>query len=150
MTLPKSGDETLFVVHEHHARKLHWDLRLEVPGTKEDIKETCSYSNLNIEIKEANSVLWSFAVPKAKLPQRGERILAIETEPHPIEYKDFEGEIPEKNYGAGKVKIYDKGTVKWKEVSEKKLVFELSGKSITGEFVLVHFKEKNWLWMKKS
>jgi DNA ligase D-like protein (predicted 3'-phosphoesterase) len=94
--------------------------------------------------------MWSFAIPKAKEPAKGEKLLAIETEPHPVEYNNFEGKIPEGMYGAGDVKIYDRGKVKWISVKNNRVVFELEGEKIKGKFKLVFFKEeegqKKWLW----
>jgi len=105
--------------------------------------------------------LKSWAVPKG-IPKNLERNLAIETEDHPINYANFEGKIPEGNYGAGNVKIYDKGTFKnAREISMKKSYDEgkieviLCGKKLNGKFVLVKMKPnakypstKNWLLMK--
>lgn len=118
-----------FVIHEHHARRFHLDLRLEW--------------------MEGDMVyLRSWAIPKAHIPER-EKLLAVETEPHDMEYRDFEGVIPEGQYGAGEVKMYDKGELKYIEVSENKIVFELKGKKVKGRFALIKFKTgKDWLWMR--
>src|SRR6266540_1791721 len=83
-----------FVVQEHHARRLHWDLRLEHDGT-----------------------LASWAVPKGIPPTPERNHLAVRTEDHPLEYLDFQGEIPAGNYGAGTMRIWDSGVYeleKWR------------------------------------
>lgn len=141
-----------FVIHQHKAKRLHWDLRLEVPSTPDDFEQMDkkSYELLGIKVGNKDTVMWSFAIPKAKEPAKGEKLLAIETEPHPVEYNNFEGKIPEGMYGAGDVKIYDKGKVKWISVKNNRVVFELEGEKIKGKFKLVFFKEeggqKKWLW----
>ncbi len=141
-----------FVIHDHKAKRLHWDLRLEVPSTPSDFEkmDKKSYELLGIKVKDGETVMWSFAVPKAKDPGKGEKLLAIETEPHPVEYNNFQGKIPEGMYGAGDVKIYDKGKVKWLSVKDNRIIFELKGEKIKGKFKLVFFKEeegkRKWLW----
>ncbi|MCA9488201.1 MAG: 3'-phosphoesterase [Nanoarchaeota archaeon] len=122
-----------FVIHEHHASHLHWDLRLEVEG-----------------------VLKSWAIPKdpTKVQTEHEKRLAIQVEDHKLSYIDFEGEIPEGHYGAGKVEIWDNGEFDILNYEDnKKIEFELQGKKMRGKFVLVKTDyginpEKNWLWMK--
>lgn len=118
-----------FVVQEHHASHLHWDFRLEMDG-----------------------VLKSWAVPKGMPERKGEKRLAVQTEDHPLEYIDFEGEIPEGQYGAGTVSIWDRGSYYLKEKKEDKIEFELEGEKLKGRFVLIKFKgqDKNWLLIKLS
>jgi bifunctional non-homologous end joining protein LigD len=92
MPPPEGGDDgrdgvCRFVVQEHHATRLHWDLRLERDG-----------------------VLVSFAIPNALPEEPGVNRRAVHTEDHPIEYLDFHGEIPKGNYGAGSMTIWDRGT----------------------------------------
>jgi DNA ligase D-like protein (predicted 3'-phosphoesterase) len=124
-----SGEERIFVIHRHEARRLHWDLRLEM-----------------------NGVLKSWAVPKEPPTERGVKRLAIMVEDHPLEYANFQGVIPEGHYGAGKVEIWDKGTYKPIEVTDKKIVFQLNGEKLKGEYVLLKYDksgENNWLFFKK-
>jgi bifunctional non-homologous end joining protein LigD len=117
----------IFVVQEHHARRLHYDLRLEKDG-----------------------VLKSWAVPKG-MPQGDEKRLAVETEDHPLEYAGFAGTIPMGQYGAGTVTIWDEGTYETKVWDEKMVEFTLNGKQLRGRYVLVRLKkagEKSWLLLK--
>ena len=104
-----------FVIQEHRATRLHWDLRLEMDG-----------------------VLKSWAVPKEPTAERGGKRLAIQVEDHALEYADFEGEIEEGEYGAGTVKIWDTGTYDLLERSERVLRFELDGRRLRGPWRLVH------------
>ena len=123
-----SSKQLRFVVHKHHARNLHWDLRLEM-----------------------NGVLKSWAVPKQPPKSKGTKRLAIQVEDHPLEYAEFEGEIPEGQYGAGTVRIWDKGECaieSWRE--DIKIVFNLSGEKLKGGYVLLKFNGKNtWLFFRK-
>jgi DNA ligase D-like protein (predicted 3'-phosphoesterase) len=126
------SDERIFVVQEHHASHLHYDFRLMLDG-----------------------VLKSWAVPKGVPTEPKVRRLAVETEDHPLAYADFEGNIPEGEYGAGKVVIWDKGAFELLERTESKIVVGLKGKKLKGNYALVRFagKEKdakNWLIMKIS
>jgi bifunctional non-homologous end joining protein LigD len=124
---------SLFVVHKHAARNLHFDLRLEMDG-----------------------VLRSWAVPKGPSYDMADKRLAVKVEDHPIEYGDFEGNIPHGNYGAGGVIVWDRGEwvplEPWKEGLEKgKLLFELKGYKLHGKWTLVKIKksEKDWLLIKE-
>lgn len=129
--LKKSSDKLIFVVQRHDARNLHYDLRLEMDG-----------------------VLKSWAVPKEPPKEAGIRRLAVETEDHPLEYADFEGEIPEGEYGAGTVEIWDKGTFELLKREEKEIVVALEGEKLRGDYVLIRTKygkgEKGWLFFKKA
>lgn len=118
----KKTGQSRFVVQEHHASHLHYDFRLEMDG-----------------------VLKSWAVPKGLPEVVGVKRLAVAVEDHPVEYIDFEGDIPEGQYGAGTVKIWDKGKFIFKERALKAMKFELLGKKLKGDYALVNFKEKNWL-----
>jgi DNA ligase D-like protein (predicted ligase)/DNA ligase D-like protein (predicted 3'-phosphoesterase) len=121
-------EEWTFVVQEHHARRLHYDLRLE-----------------------KNGVLKSWAVPKGIPERSGEKRLAVETEDHPLAYRGFEGTIPEGQYGAGTVKIFDGGTYETKVWNENIVEFTLHGQRLRGRYVLARFKkagEKQWLLLK--
>jgi DNA ligase D-like protein (predicted 3'-phosphoesterase) len=125
----KSKDR-IFVIHEHHASHLHWDLRLEM-----------------------NRVLKSWAIPKEPPKTKGVKRLAIQVEDHPISYADFEGEIPEGQYGAGTVKIWDKGNYEIKNKEDKKIELILKGKKLKGKYILLKTKysskpEKSWLFFK--
>ncbi|MDD1718842.1 MAG: non-homologous end-joining DNA ligase [Methanoregulaceae archaeon] len=123
-----SGTKRIFVVQEHHARRLHYDLRLEHEG-----------------------VLKSWAVPKGVPEEPGEKRLAVETEDHPIEYGSFEGTIPAGEYGAGTVSIWDKGLYEVMEWTEKTIEVVLAGKRLKGRYVLVRFRRagmNQWLLFK--
>lgn len=124
----------IFVVQKHQARSLHYDFRLALGG-----------------------VLKSWAIPKGPSLDPADKRLAVMTEDHPLEYANFEGIIPEGEYGAGKVEIWDCGT--WQPVSDlntwfekRKLEFVLHGKKLNGVWVLIGFKNdpKNWLLIKKQ
>ena len=126
-------DGRLFVVHEHAARRLHYDLRLEMEG-----------------------VLRSWAVPKGPSYDTADKRLAVLVEDHPLEYGDFEGMIPDGNYGAGAVIVWDRG--QWVPVGDPaeglakgKLLFELRGYKLHGMWTLVKLKkgEKDWLLIKE-
>jgi bifunctional non-homologous end joining protein LigD len=123
----------LFVVHKHAARNLHFDLRLEMGG-----------------------VLRSWAVPKGPSYDMNDKRLAVNVEDHPLEYGDFEGQIPSGNYGAGGIIVWDRGEwialEDWREGLEKgKLLFELRGYKLHGKWTLVKIKksERDWLLIKE-
>jgi DNA ligase D-like protein (predicted ligase)/DNA ligase D-like protein (predicted 3'-phosphoesterase) len=114
-----------FVIQEHHARHLHYDLRLERDG-----------------------VLKSWAVPKGVPETAGEKHLAVAVEDHPLEYASFEGDIAQGEYGAGTVSIWDRGTYDTKHWDEKKIEVMLHGSRLNGMYVLVKFGragKNDWL-----
>ncbi|MFZ0332805.1 MAG: DNA polymerase ligase N-terminal domain-containing protein, partial [Candidatus Acidiferrales bacterium] len=127
-----------FVVQEHHARRLHYDFRLEV-----------------------NGVLKSWAVPKGPSMNPADKRLAVQTEDHPLEYGNFQGTIPAGHYGAGEVAIWDSGTFEpegqmtaAEQIERGELKFTLHGKKLKGSFVLVRIRgrgngeKKEWLLIK--
>jgi bifunctional non-homologous end joining protein LigD len=127
----RAAKKPVFVVQRHDARRLHYDFRLERDG-----------------------VLLSWAVPKGVPLEPGEQHLAVHVEDHPLEYATFEGEIPEGQYGAGTVELWDTGT--YELVEEKRnggLTVRLEGKRLRGVWALVpaHLsgEEKNWLLVRK-
>src|SRR6195256_5155777 len=128
---PKAGDNNLFVIQEHHARRLHYDLRLERDG-----------------------VLVSWAVPKNLPDTPSVNHLAVHTEDHPLEYLTFEATIPRGEYGAGKMIVWDTGTYETEKFrdnspdgSEKggEVIITLHGKKIDGRYALIQTDGKNWL-----
>ncbi len=120
-----------FVIQKHDASRLHYDFRLEMDGT-----------------------LKSWACPKGLPYAHGEKHLAVEVEDHPIAYEDFEGTIPQGQYGGGTVMVWDRGTYEpltpLKGLARGKLHFVLKGKKLKGEWYLVRFKreDKQWLIIK--
>jgi bifunctional non-homologous end joining protein LigD len=95
-------------------------------------------------------VLKSWAVPKG-IPEVGQKVLAVETEDHPYEYGSFEGEIPKGQYGAGTVKIWDKGHYEAKFWEGDKIEVTLDGQRLKGRYILVRLKragDKDWLLLK--
>src|ERR1700726_3744606 len=132
-----SGDRA-FVIQKHAATRLHYDLRLEVDGT-----------------------LKSWAVPKGPSLNPADKRLAIQVEDHPFEYRKFEGTIPEGNYGAGEVIIWDQGTYEVEgsadaaeQIERGELKFSLHGHKLNGSFVLVRLRRSSgsgkpeWLLIK--
>lgn len=123
----KNGGKLIYVIQEHHARALHFDLRLEKDG-----------------------VLKSWAVPKG-IPEGDEKHLAVKVEDHPFEYGSFEGTIPKGQYGAGTVKIWDKGNYEPKLWEKDKIEVTLNGQRLNGRYILVRLKragDKDWLMLK--
>jgi bifunctional non-homologous end joining protein LigD len=116
------------MVHEHHARTHHFDLRLESGG-----------------------VFKSWAVPKGIPAEAGVCRLALEVEDHDLEFGNFEGEIPAGEYGAGTIKIWDRGDYSPVEWSEGRIVFNARGRLMNGRFSLVRFRRggpREWLLTK--
>ena len=136
------GGHLLFVVHKHAARALHYDLRLELDG-----------------------VLKSWSVPRGPSLDPSVKRLAVMVEDHPLEYKDFEGVIPERNYGAGSVIIWDRGFYHHPSARDENengkllldglrkgdMKFVLEGEKLRGEFALVRMGKdgRSWLLLKK-
>jgi bifunctional non-homologous end joining protein LigD len=130
----KHGDT--FVVQKHRATRLHYDFRLAIDGT-----------------------LKSWAVPKGPSLNSADKRLAVQTEDHPLDYANFEGKIPEGNYGAGTVMVWDRGTFSVigdasasKQIERGEIKFNLSGEKLHGSFVLVKLKHSEkgneWLFIK--
>jgi len=103
-----------FVVQEHWASHHHFDFRLEIEG-----------------------VLKSWAVPKGVPEEKGVKRLAIQTEDHPVAYINFEGKIPKGNYGAGEVKVFDKGEYEPIKRTKNNIIFKLKGKKLKGNYCLI-------------
>jgi len=114
-----------FVVHKHAARTLHYDLRLEL-----------------------DDVLKSWAVPKGPPETSGVKRLAVAVHDHALDYIDFEGTIPEGQYGAGKVEIWDEGTFDLTKRTETTISLIFHGRKLEGNYGLVRTKDKNWLIFK--
>jgi len=135
----RAAGSRLFVIQKHAARRLHYDLRLEMDG-----------------------VLKSWAVPKGPSTRHGERRLAVHVEDHPVEYGDFEGAIPADNYGAGSVIVWDQGWYRLvkgddplRELARGKIEFELHGLKLRGRWTLARMggsragaEGKDWLLLK--
>lgn len=130
---PGKNKKFIYVIQKHLASHLHYDLRLE-----------------------DNGVLRSWAVPKEPPAGAGEKRLAIEVEDHPLGYEKFEGLIPEGQYGAGRVEIWDKGFYQLLNKTENKLEIYLSGEKLSGIYSLIRLKDKNqegknlWLFFKNK
>ncbi len=134
----RKNERPIFVVQRHAARRLHFDLRLQI-----------------------NGALASWAVPKGPPQEVGEKRLAVHVEDHPIEYAKFEGDIPKGNYGAGHVDIWDQGTFELEgnesaaeQVERGDLKLRLRGERLNGRYVLVKMRNSSrgneWLFIRKS
>ncbi|OIO88867.1 MAG: hypothetical protein AUK32_00335 [Candidatus Aquicultor secundus] len=137
---PGTTSQQRFVVQEHYASHHHFDFRLELPA---DFFTSGDPSG--------PIVLKSWAVPKGISDEKGVKRLAVQVEDHPVGYIDFEGTIPEGQYGAGTVSIWDTGTFEIVEKKPKSLKIVLHGKRLSGEFHLVHTtfgKGNDWLIFK--
>jgi len=97
-----------------------------------------------------DSVLKSWAVPKEPPTKAGVKRLAVQVEDHALDYINFEGKIPEDMYGAGTVEIWDNGTYRLKTRTENKIEFTLYGNRLKGDYVLIRFRNKNWLFFRKK
>jgi bifunctional non-homologous end joining protein LigD len=116
------GSGQRFVVQEHSARSMHWDLRLEHEGT-----------------------LASWAVPRGIPPDPKRNHLAVRTEDHPLEYLEFHGDIPEGSYGAGSMRIYDRGTYELHKWRDAEVMVTLHGERVRGRYVLFRTDGANWM-----
>lgn len=128
--LTTNDQRLIFVVQKHQARNLHYDFRLE-----------------------HNGMLASWAVPKGMPEKIGEKRLAVQVEDHPIEYAKFEGEIPEGQYGAGTVEIWDSGIYEPLKWDEKVIEFVVNGKKMTGRYSLIKtygYSKNAWILIKQN
>src|SRR5919108_3643732 len=130
-------EDLRFVIQKHKASKLHYDFRLETP----------------------DGILLSWAVPKGPSLDPRQKRLAVETEDHPLDYIDFEGVIPEGNYGAGHVIVWDTGVYDSaqdieQQIDKGKISIVLNGKKVNGAFALVRMKDggskSHWLLLKEK
>lgn len=126
----KPEEGLVYVIQKHRASHLHYDLRLEEGG-----------------------VLKSWAIPKAPPNKAGIKRLAVRTEDHPLGYEMFEGTIPEGEYGAGTVEIWDRGEYRPLESAPDKMTIEISGQKLRGRFALIKIRakeggDKAWLLIK--
>ena len=124
----------IYVIQRHDASHLHYDLRLQMQG-----------------------VLKSWAIPKEPVFKKGVKRLAVGVEDHPLGYEKFEGTIPEGQYGAGEVSIWDKGRYEILDEKPGRFLLAIDGKKLRGRYVLLKLKpkpgekkDKNWLFFKKE
>jgi DNA ligase D-like protein (predicted 3'-phosphoesterase) len=108
------GKKNIYVVQRHQAKRLHYDMRLEI-----------------------NGVLKSWVIPKIPPTEKGIKRLAVQTEDHSIDYANFEGDISEGDYGAGSIEIWDKGTFEIEEIDKNKLVIHINGKKLEDRYCKV-------------
>jgi bifunctional non-homologous end joining protein LigD len=118
----QAAEEARFVVQEHNARRLHWDLRLEREGT-----------------------LASWALPRGVPEHPDENRLAVRTEDHPLEYLEFHGEIPKGEYGAGTMTIWDRGTYEAEKFREDEVIATFHGERVHGRYALFRTRETDWM-----
>jgi bifunctional non-homologous end joining protein LigD len=121
--------EARFVVQEHYARTHHFDFRLERDG-----------------------VLKSWAVPKGMPEELGLKRLAVQVEDHEVEFAQFEGAIPQGEYGAGRIKVWDHGTYELEAWTDDRIAFVLHGLRLTGSYHMIRFKHggpRDWLVIKR-
>ena len=118
----KAGEGNAFVVHRHHATRLHYDLRIERDGT-----------------------LKCWAVPKGLPPRPGIKRMAVQTEDHPLKYLDFEGTIPKGEYGGGNMWIFARGRYEITKEKKDGFYFRLQSREWNDEYRMIHTKEKDWL-----
>jgi bifunctional non-homologous end joining protein LigD len=116
------GGGRRFVVQEHHARRLHWDLRLEREGA-----------------------LASWALPRGIPAHPSENRLAVRTEDHPLEYLEFEGEIPNGEYGAGTMTVWDRGTFEAEKFRADEVIADFHGERLRGRYALFRTRGDDWL-----
>jgi len=116
------ADQSRFVIQQHSATRLHWDLRLERDG-----------------------VLVSWALPRGVPWNPKENHLAVHTEDHPLEYLDFHGDIPDGSYGAGNMKIWDRGTYETEEWEDRKAVVVFHGERAKGKYSLFATRGRDWM-----
>ncbi len=121
-SVTQPADQPRFVVQEHHATSLHWDLRLERDG-----------------------VLVSWALPKGIPPDPRVNHLAVHTEDHPMQYLTFHGDIPSGNYGAGSMTVWDTGTYETEKWDDREVIVILRGRRAQGRHVLFQTRGKQWM-----
>jgi DNA ligase D-like protein (predicted polymerase)/DNA ligase D-like protein (predicted 3'-phosphoesterase) len=117
-----AGENNAFVVHRHHATRLHYDLRIERDGT-----------------------LKCWAIPKGLPPRPGIKRMAVQTEDHPVKYLDFEGSIPKGEYGGGDMWIFARGRYELTKEKKDGFYFRLESREFNDEYRMIHTKERDWL-----